>query len=117
MFVLLQVYPPEAAGDEDECCCLDVIAVDASETELERYLAAYRYRYQAACKDFDAWDDMSTDWNAEHDHMCDELQDKYQVYGSLIQGTKFKILECHSGGRLVPECEPREPVLPPMAHG
>jgi len=42
MFVLLQIYPPEAAGDEDEGRCLDVIAVDASEAEWERYLAGYR---------------------------------------------------------------------------
>jgi hypothetical protein len=30
MFVLLQVYPPEAAAEDgsDENCCLDVIAVD-----------------------------------------------------------------------------------------
>ena len=30
MFVLLQIYPPEAiAEDDDCCCCLDVIAVDS----------------------------------------------------------------------------------------
>jgi hypothetical protein len=30
MFVLLQVYPPEATAEDgsDDCCCLDVIAVD-----------------------------------------------------------------------------------------
>jgi hypothetical protein len=50
--------------------------------------------------------------------MCDELRGRCQVYGSLIQGTKFKILECHSGGRSLPECEPSpEPVPSPMVHG
>ena len=39
MFVLLQVSPPEAAGHEDWCCCLDVIAVDASEAALRQYLS------------------------------------------------------------------------------
>jgi hypothetical protein len=52
MFVLLQVYPPEASDSDDRCCCLDVIAVDASEAELERYLAAYKPRYRAACAAF-----------------------------------------------------------------
>jgi len=55
MFVLLQIYPPEASGDGDETP-LDVIAVAPSEAELERYLADYAYRYRAACEDFDAWD-------------------------------------------------------------
>jgi len=54
MFVLLQIYPPEASDDGDETP-LDVIAVDASEAVLRRYLAAYEYRYRAACEDFDAW--------------------------------------------------------------
>jgi len=40
MFVLLQVYPPEATAEDgsDDCCCLDVIAVAPSEAELERFL-------------------------------------------------------------------------------
>lgn len=60
MFVLLQVYPPEATAEDgsDDCCCLDVIAVNASEAELERFLAGYQFRYAAACRAFAAWDDM-----------------------------------------------------------
>ena len=69
MFVLLQVYPPEAADHEDSTCCLDVIAVAPSEAELERFLAAYQPWYLAACQEFDAWDaDLSADWTEEHDH-------------------------------------------------
>jgi hypothetical protein len=42
-----------------------VIAVDASEAELERYLASYEYRFRAACGDFDAWDsDLAKDWGS-----------------------------------------------------
>ena len=115
MYVLLQLYPPEAAGDGDETP-LDVIAVDASEAALQRYLAAYEYRYRAACEDFDAWDDISKDWDAEHDRMHGELLSKYQVYGSLISGTKFEIVECLSGGRPSRDEEP-EPVIPLAAHG
>ena len=115
MYVLLQLYPPEAAGDGDETP-LDVIAVDASEAALQRYLAACEYRYRAACEDFDAWDDISKDWDAEHDRMHGELLSKYQVYGSLILGTKFEIVECLSGGRPSRDEEP-EPVIPLAAHG
>jgi hypothetical protein len=55
-FVLLQVYPPEATAEDgsDDCCCLDVIAVNASEAELERFLAGYQFRYAAACRAFAA---------------------------------------------------------------
>jgi len=48
--------------------------------------------------------------------MLDELADQYQVYGSLISGTKFEIVECPSGGRPSRDEEP-EPVIPPVAHG
>jgi hypothetical protein len=116
MFVLLQIYPPEASDEDDQCCCLDVIAVDSSEAELERYLAAYEYRYRAAVEDFDAWDDVSKDWGAEHDRVHAELLNKYQLYGSLISEAKFKVVQCLSGGRPSRDEEP-EPVLPPVAHG
>jgi|SRR5215831_10109272 len=115
MYALLQIYPPEASDHDDRCCCLDVIAVDASEAELERFRAAYEYRYRAAVEDFDAWDDMSKDWGEEHDRMCDELVDRYGICGSLIAGTKFKIVQCLSGGRPSRDEEP-EPVLPSASH-
>jgi len=102
MFVLLQVYPPEATGDDDRCCCLDVIAVDPSEAALEQYLAAYQPRYQAATTEFDLSDDMAGDWGPAHDCMHMELTDKYDVYGSLIQGTRFKIVRCLAGARPAP---------------
>jgi len=92
MFVLLQVYPPEAAGHEDWCCCLDVIAVDASDAALRQYLAVYEPRYRAAVAAFDLWDaDLAKDWGAEHDRVHDEFLVKYDVHGSLIQGTRFEI--------------------------
>jgi len=96
MFVLLQIYPPEAAAEDgsDDNCCLDVLAVDPSEVALECYLAAYKRRYRAACQAFDAWDDQVGDWGPEHSHTHRQLLDRYQVYGSLITGTRFKILEC-----------------------
>jgi len=80
MFVLLQVYPPEATAEDgsDDCCCLDVIAVAPSEAELERFLAAYEPRYQAACREFGAWDaDLSADWGEAHDRMLEELAAKH----------------------------------------
>jgi len=92
MFVLLQVSPPEAAGHEDWCCCLDVIAVDASEAALRQYLAVYEPRDRAAVAAFDLWDaDLAKDWGAEHDRVHDEFLVKYDVHGSLIQGTRFEI--------------------------
>jgi hypothetical protein len=115
MFVLLQVYPPEASDHDDWCCCLDVIAVDSSEAALERYLAGYRFRYAAACQAFDAWDDMSEDWGPPHDRVHGELLDKYGVYGSLIRETTFKIVKCRGSGRPFRDEEP-EPVFPPASH-
>jgi hypothetical protein len=49
MYVLLQIYPPEASDDDDDPP-LDVIAVNPSEAELKGYLVAYEYRYRAACE-------------------------------------------------------------------
>jgi len=117
MFVLLQIYPPEAAGEDDETP-LDVIAVDPSKAKLQRFLAAYKYRYRAACEDFDAWDDVSKDWGKEHDRMHHELRQQYLVRGSLIKGTTFKIVRClsdDSGAYWDPD-EPA-PDFWPVAHG
>jgi hypothetical protein len=102
MFVLLQVYPPEASDYDDRCCCLDVIAVDASKTRLEQYLAEYKRRYRAAVAAFDAWDDMTEDWSYAHDRTCAELLARYDVHGSLIAGTRFKILETQASKRPLP---------------
>ena len=99
MFVLLQIYRPEAADHEDGCCCLDVITVAPTEAELERYLAAYKRRYRAAVQAFNAWGNMSGNWGPQHDSTCAELLRRYELYGSLISGTKFKIVQCLSSGR------------------
>jgi len=104
MFVLLQVYPLEATAEDgsDDNCCLDVIAVESSKARLEQYLAAYESRYRAAVAEFGLWDDMSKDWYDEHDRMCEELLDKYDIHGSLIAGTRFKILESQASSRPIP---------------
>jgi hypothetical protein len=93
MFALLQIYRLEAHGPDDPYP-LDVLVVDSSETALETYLADYRPRYEAAVAEFNAWDsDTSTDWTAEHDVMLDECARKHGVFGSLIEETRFKIVE------------------------
>jgi hypothetical protein len=99
MFVLLQVYPPEAADHDDQCCYLDVLAVDASKAALESFLADYARRYRAAVAAFDHWDDTAEDWGPQHDHMCAELRVRYDVHGSLVTGTRFKILETQTSRR------------------
>jgi hypothetical protein len=110
MFVLLQVYPPEAiAEDDDFCCCLDVIAVHSSRTKLEQFLTGYETRYRAAVAAFNLWDDMSKEeWGDEHDAKMDELSDEYQVFGSLIPETRFEILETRTSSR--PPWHPRRTI-------
>jgi len=98
MFVLLQIYGPEAAGHEDSTCCLDIIAVAPSEAELERFLAGYEPRYQAACREFDVWDaDLSAGWTEEHDRMFEHVAAKHGVFGALVPA-RFEILESRIAG-------------------
>lgn len=93
MFVLLQLYPPEAA-DLSKRDCLDVLAVDGSRVALEAFLEAYEPRYMAACNEFQSWDrDKSKERSEAHDDMLDELAHKYCVRGSLIPDTEFRIVE------------------------
>jgi hypothetical protein len=93
MFVLLQIYPLEAAGDDD-LAPLDAIAVDSSEQRLEDYLAGYQPRYCAACAEFAARDeDEGPDWTSEHDRLSGELAEKHDVYGCLIPETTFEVVE------------------------
>ena len=67
MFVLLQIYPLEAAGDDD-LTPLDAIAVHGSQEQLEEYLVGYQARYRAACAEFAARDpNPDGDWTFEHD--------------------------------------------------
>ncbi|HMF26724.1 MAG TPA: hypothetical protein VKG24_32050 [Pseudolabrys sp.] len=120
MFVLLQIYPPEATAEDgsDDYCCLDVIAVDPSEAKLRGYLASYRFRYAAACEEFDAWDDHTKDWGKEHDRMHHELRQGYSVRGSLIKGTTFKIVKCLSDDNdAYWDPDEPEPTLSPVAYG
>ena len=93
MFVLLQIHPLEAVGDDDPTP-LDAIAVDGSQERLEDYLADYQERYRAACAEFAARDpDPDGDWSAEHDCLSKALADQYAVYGALMAETTFKIVE------------------------
>lgn len=94
MYALLQIYPPEAMAEDhsDAQCCLDIIAVDASKTTLEHYLAKYERRYRAA---FDAWDDdQSDEWGPEHDAKLHDVENEHGLhdYGAMIRGAKFKIV-------------------------
>ena len=92
MFVLLQLYPPEAA-DRVERDCLDVIAV-GSLVQVEEFLEAYEPRYLAACHEFTEWDKgTSDDWTSEHERKMEELARWHGVCGALIPGTQFRILE------------------------
>jgi hypothetical protein len=93
MFVLLQLYPPEAT-DHDERDCLDVIAVDGSRAVVEEFLQKYEPRYLAACLEFASWDrDKGADWTIEHERKMEELACKHHVHGALIAETEFRIVE------------------------
>ena len=93
MYVLLQIYPLEARGDDDPTP-LDAIAVDGSEERLEEYLADYQERYRAACAEFAARDpNPDGDWTSEHDGLSEALAAQHAVYGALMAETTFKIVE------------------------
>src|SRR5262249_45007075 len=93
MFVLLQIYPLEAVGDDD-LTPLDAMAVDGSQERLEEYLVGYQERYCAACAEFAARDpNPSGDWSAEHDCLADTVADRHAVYGCLMLETQFQIVE------------------------
>jgi hypothetical protein len=94
MFALLQIYRLEAHGPDDPYP-LDVLVVNPSETALENYLADYRPRYEAAVAEFNAWDKAisTNEWTEQHNIMLDECADKHGVFGSLIEETRFKIVE------------------------
>jgi len=93
MYVLLQIYPLEAAGDDD-FTPLDAIAVDSSQERLEEYLVGYQERYRAACAEFKTRDpNPDGDWTSEHDGLSEALAAQHAVYGALMAETTFKIVE------------------------
>jgi len=95
MFVLLQLYPPDDAIDDDDPN-LEVLAVSETEDELTELLADYSERYLDACREFDQWDEAnhkSDEWSEAHNEMAQSLNTKYRVHGSLIAETRFKIVE------------------------
>jgi hypothetical protein len=92
-FVLLEILPMEAMGDNDPdgWTGVNVIAVNESEAELIVFLAAYTESHLAACKEWDVWDaEHKGDWGPEHDKKFDELCEKYGV-ASLIDTSQFRI--------------------------
>ena len=93
MYVLLQIDPLEARGDDDPTP-LDAITVDGSHERLEEYLTDYQERYRAACVEFAAQDpDPRGDWTSVHDCLSEALMDRHCVYGALMAETTFKIVE------------------------
>ena len=87
MYVLLQIYPLEAAGDDD-FTPLDAIAVDSSQERLEEYLVGYQERYRAACAEFKTRDpNPDGDWTSEHDCLSEVLAPMAEIkaaYETLI---------------------------------
>ena len=73
-----------------------MITTASSEAELETFLASYKRRYRAAVAAFDAWDDPREEWGEQHDYRHSEIAARYGVYGSLLRGTKFRIVPCLS---------------------
>ena len=92
MYCLLQLYPPEAA-DDDERDCLDVIAVNRSHAALERFLETYEPRYKAACDAFQEWDNLDNEWTDAHEVKLEELRVRYDLRGTVIPDTEFSIVE------------------------
>src|SRR5262249_51672809 len=97
MYVLLQIYPLEARGDDDPTP-LDAIAVDGSQERLEEYLADYRERYRAACAEFAARDpNPDGDWTSEPHCFAPAIMNRHAVYGGPLVETTFKIVEVLGG--------------------
>jgi hypothetical protein len=55
---LLQKLPPEASKFR----LVDVLTVGSCE-QVERFLAEYRERHKVACREWQAWDDHSREWD------------------------------------------------------
>jgi len=88
MYVLLQIYPLEAAGDDD-FTPLDAIAVDSSQERLEEYLVGYQEGAEFKTRD----PNPDGDWTSEHDGLSEALAAQHAVYGALMAETTFKIVE------------------------
>jgi hypothetical protein len=70
------------------------IAVEGSRERLDDDLMDYQERYAAACAEYAAWDqDMGDDWTPEHDRMLEAFARRHRVYGPIISGTTFAIVE------------------------
>src|SRR4051812_1606025 len=95
MFALLQLLPlDEPVSDDDESGGVEVLAIDASEEALEKLVADYKPRHEAAYVEFNAWCDLQPDeWSTLHDNKFCETQDKHRVCGSLMPGTRWCIVE------------------------
>jgi hypothetical protein len=88
---LVQKLPPEAWDLEaDRCGAVDVLAV-GTEEQLEEFLEDYRRRLDAACGEWNAWDDQSKEWDETFDVKHSELCRKYTVRG-VIEDVELEIL-------------------------
>jgi hypothetical protein len=65
MFALLQVFDQVGSEYDDEWTAngVNVIKVDTDKERLEKFAAAYQYRYRAACEDFDDLADVLDEAN------------------------------------------------------
>jgi hypothetical protein len=105
MFALLQLYPL----DPDEDCDVCVLAIDASRERLAQFKSAYEQRYCAALEEWDAWDDLDSEWSEAHDRKLVELMGKYDLGGELVSETRWQIVEMWNGGH-----KPGDEAVPPM---
>jgi len=65
-----------------------VLAV-GTEEQLEEFLEDYRRRLDAACGEWNAWDDQSKEWDETFDVKHEELCQKYTVCG-LMKNVELK---------------------------
>jgi hypothetical protein len=90
-YALVQKLPPEAWDLEvDRCGAVDVLAV-GTEEQLEEFLADYRRRLDAACIEWNAWDDPSKEWDDTYDVKHAELCQKY-IVSTLMKDVELEIL-------------------------
>jgi hypothetical protein len=85
---LLQKLPPEASkfrfGE------VDVLTVGSCE-QVERFLAEYRERHKVACREWQAWDDHSREWDQTFDQKHDEICGRHAV-NTLIKDVEFEVV-------------------------
>jgi hypothetical protein len=99
VFALVQLFTlDEPVPADDGSCGVEVLAIGASEEALQKFLADYKPRYEAASAEFDTWcDGDEREWSPLHDNKFSEVQDKHRVCGPLIPGARWEIVEVWDG--------------------